>query len=65
VLLEGAAEEFSLPNGACTRYSGLNQVSARDTDLQSFVQWSLPYVAVLSTTKLLLWSQLENIVECD
>lgn len=49
MLPEVAAQEFPLPDGACTDYSGLNQVPARGTELQSFVQWSLPYVAVLST----------------
>jgi hypothetical protein len=51
VLVEVAAQESLLPNGACADYSGLNQVSARDTQLQS-----LSYVAVPSTTELMLWS---------
>jgi hypothetical protein len=42
VLPEAGAQESPLPNGACADYSGRNQVSARDTELQSFVQWSLP-----------------------
>jgi hypothetical protein len=59
MLLEAVAQGSLLLNGACTDYSDLNRVSARDTELQSFVQWSLPNIAVLSTTELMLWSQLE------
>jgi hypothetical protein len=33
VLLEAAAQKYSLPNGASTHYSHLNQVSAKNTEL--------------------------------